>query len=230
MSRKKNRRNLDMNGNPLQEITPKERILKRIREALIAAPAAVERAIDLDSSVFIPAGASLDVVFAENFVHNGGRFVYCENMEEAVQSLCFLAEENHWNGNLFCHDELVEPILQYAGLAYGRESLDGVLKKTGVCACRCLIANDGSILFDGASAGRRIFASAETIVFIALIEQILPDLRTFWKTFREGEALPSMMSLWTGQSHFTDVDGTPMQGFGPRQTYLVLIDHIEKHE
>ncbi len=78
----------------LQEITPKERILKRIREALTAAPVPVERAIDLDSPVFVPAGATLDVVFAENFVHRGGRFVYCENMEEALQSLRFLVEEN----------------------------------------------------------------------------------------------------------------------------------------
>lgn len=217
-----------MDGNALQEITPKERILKRIREALIAAPAAVKRGIDLDSSVFIPAGASLDVVFAENFVHKGGRFVYCENMEEAIQSIAFLAKENQWNDHIYCHDEAVESILQCAGLSYGKEPIDSVLRQVGVSSCRCLVANDGSILFDANLTGRRIFASADAIVFVALIEQIAPDLRTFWKTFRNHEPFPSMLSLWTGQSHFTDIDGSPVQGFGPRQTFLVLIDHIEK--
>lgn len=210
----------------LQEITPKERILKRIREALTAAPVPVERAIDLDSPVFVPAGATLDVVFAENFVHRGGRFVYCENMEEALQSLRFLVEENGWRDHIFCRDESLESILQWAGIPYGKEPADGVLKKTGICACRCLVANDGSILFDSASAGRRIFAQAETIVFIASVEQILPDLRTFWKV-RKGN-LPSMTSLWTGNSHFVDVDGVPLQGFGPKETFLLLIDNLEK--
>lgn len=216
-----------MESHSLQEITPKERILKRIREALTVAPVSVERTIDLDSSVFIPAGASLDVVFAENFVHRGGRFVYCENMEEAVQSLRFLAQDNRWHGNLFCHDEPTELILQWAGLDYGKEPLDGVLKSVGVCACRSLIANDGSILFDGSSAGRRIFAQAETIVFIALTGQILPDLRTFWKLQKADGKLPSMMSLWTGLSHFVDVDGRSIQGFGPKNIFLVLIEHME---
>lgn len=217
-----------MVGNALQEITSKERILKRIREALIAAPPAVERGIDLDSSVFIPAGASLDVVFAENFVHKGGRFVYCENMEEAIQSIAFLAKENQWNDHIFCHDEAVESILQCAGLSYGKEPIDSVLKQVCVSSCRCLVANDGSILFDGTSAGRRIFAAADTVVFIALIEQILPDLRTFWKSLQSHDDLPSMLSLWTGKSHFTDIDGEAMQGLGPIQTFLVLIDHMEK--
>ncbi|MCM1041260.1 MAG: lactate utilization protein [Bacteroides sp.] len=211
----------------MQEITPKERILKRIREALTAAPVTVKRAIDLDSSVFVPAGATLDVVFAENFVHRGGRFVYCENMEEAVQSLQFLAQDNQWHGHIFCHDESVEPILQWAGITYGKDALDGVLKSVGICACRCLIANDGSILFDASSAGRRIFAQADTIVFVALSEQILPDLRTFWKVRKPGD-MPSMTSLWTGLSHFVDVDGTPVPGYGPRQVYLVLIDQMEE--
>lgn len=211
----------------LQEITPKERILKRIRQALTAAPVTVERAIDLDSSVFVPAGATLDVVFAENFVHRGGRFVYCENMDEALQALRFLTEENHWNGQIFCRNESVESILQWAGIAYGRESLDGVLKKVGMCACRCLIANDGSILFDSTDSGRRIFAQAEAIVFIASVEQILPDLRTFWKS-QSDTSLPSMTSLWTGRSHFVDVDGTPLQGFGPKEVFLLLIDNLEK--
>lgn len=215
-----------MEDRPLQEITPKERILKRIREALTAAPITVERAIDLDSSVFVPAGATLDVVFAENFVHRGGQFVYCENMEEAVQSLLYLADENQWHGNIFCRDESVEHILQWAGIPYGKEPVDGVLKSVGVCSCRCLVANDGSILFDSVSAGRRIFAQADTVIFIALSEQIMPDLRTFWKTQQADDDLPSMMSLWTGLSHFVDVDGIPMQGFGPKNIYLVLIDQI----
>ena len=216
-----------MEDRPLQEITPKERILKRIREALTAAPITVERAIDLDSSVFVPAGATLDVVFAENFVHRGGQFVYCENMEEAVRSLLYWANENQWHGNIFCRDESVEHILQWAGIPYGKEPVDGVLKSVGVCSCRCLVANDGSILFDSVSAGRRIFAQADTVIFIALSEQIMPDLRTFWKTQQQADDdLPSMMSLWTGLSHFVDVDGIPMQGFGPKNIYLVLIDQI----
>ena len=217
-----------MDAHALQEITPKERILKRIREALTAAPVTLQPAIDLDSSVFIPAGASLDVVFAENFVHRGGRFVYCENMEEAVQSLQFLADDNQWHDRIFCRDESVEPILQWAKISYGKEPLDGVLKSVGICACRCLVANDGSILFDASSAGRRIFAQADTMVFIALSGQIYPDLRTFWKMQPADGNLPSMTSLWTGLSHFTDVDGLPVPGFGPKNIYLVLIDQWEE--
>ncbi|MDE5575314.1 MAG: lactate utilization protein [Bacteroidales bacterium] len=217
-----------MDAHSLQEITPKERILKRIREALTSAPVTLQPAIDLDSSVFIPAGASLDVVFAENFVHRGGRFVYCENMEEAVQSLQFLADDNQWHDKIFCRDESVEPILQWAKISYGKEPLDGVLKSVGICACRCLVANDGSILFDASSAGRRIFAQADTIVFIALSGQICPDLRTFWKMQPADGNQPSMMSLWTGLSHFTDVDGLPIPGFGPKNIYLVLIDQWEE--
>ncbi|MDE6494356.1 MAG: LUD domain-containing protein [Bacteroidales bacterium] len=212
----------------MDEITPKERILKRIREALIAAPMAPQGMIDLESPVFAPVADTMEVVFAENFVRKGGRFVYCENADIALKSIQALVEENAWNGHVFCRDEAVESLLQLAGIDYGKEAVDAVVCKVGFCACRNLIANDGSLLFDTAQTGRRIFAQAETLVFVASIDQLLPDLRTAWKLWKDQEGrMPSSVSIWTGLSHFTDVDGTAMTGLGPKKIFLVFLDNID---
>lgn len=211
----------------MDEITPKERILKRIREALTVAPMAPQGMIDLESPVFASVSDTMEVVFAENFVRKGGRFVYCENVDIAIKSIQALVEENGWNGHIFCRDEAVESLLQMAGIDYGREAMDAVVRKVGFCGCRNLIANDGSVLFDNAQSGRRIFAQAETLVFVASIEQLLPDLRTAWRLGKEGESAPSMVSIWTGLPHFTDVDGAAITGMGPRKIFLVFLDNIE---
>lgn len=212
----------------MDEITPKERILKRIRAALTAAPMAPQGMIDLESPVFAPMTDTMEVAFAENFVRKGGRFVYCENADIAIRSMQALVDEHGWRGHIFCRDEAVETLLQMAGIDYGREAVDAVVRKVGFCGCRNLIANDGSILFDSAQAGRRIFAQAETLVFVASIEQLLPDLRTAWRLRKEQEDYASsMISIWTGLSRFTDVDGASMTGLGPKKVFLVFLDNIE---
>ena len=59
-------------------VTPKENILRRIREALGAVPMGTARPVDLETPVYPEIKGDEAVVFAENFTAQGGALVYCE--------------------------------------------------------------------------------------------------------------------------------------------------------
>ncbi|MDE7357289.1 MAG: LUD domain-containing protein, partial [Bacteroidales bacterium] len=90
-----------------------------------------------------------------------------------------------------------------------------------------LIAQAGSVVWNNASAGRRAMAQADDVVFVASVEQVMPDFRTAVRLMKEGkEKVPSMISRWTGMPCFFDIDGASMTGCGPRNVYLILIDNL----
>lgn len=212
----------------MEEITAKERIFKKIRDALYVAPSEPAPKVDLDSPVFSTPAENPDVVFAESFVANGGSFVYCESVDETLETVFSMVRENGWDGHIFCRDEVVEEILKTCRIGYGREVLDAVLKPVVFAGCRYLVEQEGSVLFDSSQTGRKAFAQAETVVFVASAGQLVPDLRTAFHLLKSDVSeQASVISLWTGLSRFTDIDGNRMEGLGPKKVYVVLIDNAD---
>ena len=205
--------------------TPKENILKRIRDALVAVPVGVPTTVDLESSVYPEPEGDMVVVFAENFVAGVGNLIYCEDAAKTLDSLQGLIASNHWEGQLYCGDGDVQALLDAACVEYVCKPVDAVLKKVGCSACRALVAGGGSIVFDSRPGGRKMFAQAETLLFFATVDQVVPDLHTAMKTIRKNPGA-SMVSIWTGLSRFRDIDGISIPAWGPEKVYLFLIDDI----
>jgi L-lactate dehydrogenase complex protein LldG len=86
-----------------QQITSKEKILKKIRQALIFKQKAKYANIDLDSNVYIqpPQEELILETFAKNLVGLKGQFVFCTNQFDCIDKLLTLLEQRKWK-HLFC--------------------------------------------------------------------------------------------------------------------------------
>ena len=86
----------------------------------------------------------LDEKFTFNFKNNGGKFLYCEDLNELREQFENILEENDWfESEVFCHDEKLFFLLDENKLPYK----DVKNPKFFFTVCEDLISDDGSILF-----------------------------------------------------------------------------------
>lgn len=86
----------------------------------------------------------IDEKFTFNFKNNGGKFLYCEDLNELREQFENILEENDWfESEVLCYDEKLFSLLDENKLNY-----DDVRKpKFFFTICEDLISDDGSILF-----------------------------------------------------------------------------------
>jgi len=209
----------------MNTVNDKERMLKSVREALIEkAPSPGDP--DLTTSVYHDFKGGLDIEFAENFIRNGGKFVYCEGIQEAVDSIRFFTQQENWD-KIYCAEETLQRILTHAGLPFTDNPNELIIQKVGMTTCDFLIAQTGSIVFSSQSAsGRRILSVLDTQIVVGTIAQIQPDLKSAFKLIKEKFTIkmPAMFSIVNGLSRVEDIDGVVQPGLGTKQLFLFLID------
>ena len=71
----------------MEESTSREKVLKKVRNALIYKTDNPFPQVDFESPVYRPMDESPDVNFAQEFTKVGGQFVYCEDEEDLVNNL-----------------------------------------------------------------------------------------------------------------------------------------------
>jgi hypothetical protein len=86
----------------------------------------------------------IDEKFTFNFKNNGGKFLYCENLNELREQFENILEENDWfESQVLCHDDKLFSLLDENKLKYK----DIESPKFFFTICEDLISDDGSILF-----------------------------------------------------------------------------------
>lgn len=97
-----------------------------------------------ESSLFpIESNLSVDEVFTKNFKANGGKFIYCENLNELSDQFLNILEENDWfEKEVTCFDPKIMHLLTDNRLEY-----KNVKNPTfSFITCESLIADEGSVL------------------------------------------------------------------------------------
>ena len=205
----------------------KERILTRIRTALVRKDPMPFPGEDLEGNVYSKSEESGAVLFVERFQAVGGNFIYSESAEEAVDILKALVAEKKWR-NLHCWDPELQDVFAHTDFRECR--IGTILDKAdaGITRCEALIARTGSILLSSKLSGGRtlpIFPPVQ-IVF-AEAEQVVNDIDEGIAMIRRkyrGE-MPSMINLATGPSRTADIEKTLVLGaHGPGEVYVFLID------
>lgn len=85
-----------------------------------------------------------DELFMSNFLKNGGKFIYCENMDEVKSQFENILEENDWFENeVLCLEPNLYSLLDENKLPY-KDVKNPAFLFTG---CENLIADEGSVLF-----------------------------------------------------------------------------------
>ena len=205
----------------------KERILTRIRTALVRKDPMPFPGEDLEGNVYSKSEESGAVLFVERFQAVGGNFIYSESAKEAVDILKALVAEKKWR-NLHCWDPELQDVFAHTDFRECR--IGTILDKAdaGITRCEALIARTGSILLSSKLSGGRtlpIFPPVQ-IVF-AEAEQVVNDIDEGIAMIRRkyrGE-MPSMINLATGPSRTADIEKTLVLGaHGPGEVYVFLID------
>ncbi|MFD2891473.1 lactate utilization protein B/C [Flavobacterium chuncheonense] len=86
----------------------------------------------------------IDEMFTYHFKKNGGKFIYCENLEEVKENFINILEENDWfERDVICFEPRLNLFLDENKLTYQNPKNPSFI----FSSCENLIADEGSILF-----------------------------------------------------------------------------------
>lgn len=211
----------------MEESTSKEKVLKKVRNALINKTDNPYPNVDFDTLVYKEIEESLDVNFAREFTKVAGKFVYCENTDELISNLSLICDGNHWD-EIFCADPRLQELLDKADIPFSYDADSFHSLKVSVTGCEFLIARLGSIMISsGQMSGRRLNVYPEIHVVIAYSSQLVPDLKQALAGIkhRYAERIPSLISVITGPSRTADIEKTLVMGaHGPRELFVFLVE------
>lgn len=204
----------------------KEKILKKIREALSnPVPLPFPKSEGTDS-VFKGPQEELEILFAEEFTKLLGKFAFCFNEADAKNQIRELIKQQKWK-NVYCvEDDLSRLLDQKEFPEINPSSL--VDCDVAVTSCHYLIARTGAIVMSSAQqSGRTTSAYAPIHICIAYVDQLVYDTRDALKGLKVqyGTNLPSFITFAAGPSRTADIEKTLVVGVhGPKEVYLFLID------
>jgi L-lactate dehydrogenase complex protein LldG len=211
----------------MEDSTSREKILKKVRDALIEKTEVPYSVLDQESSVYQDITEPLDVTFAESLVRIGGKFVYCDSVDEFIGILKSFILEKDW-GVLYCQDPVIHQLLQSSGIPFEMQTSALTEARIGITRCEYLVARLGSVMVSSRlNPGRRIAGYPDTHLVLAYSSQLTPDLKQalagIKKKYRDN--YPSMISIISGPSRTADIEKTLVMGaHGPRELYVFLID------
>ncbi len=212
----------------MDETTSREKVLKKVRNALISKNENPYSSIDIDSSVYKEIEDTLDITFAQEFTKVSGKFIYCENESELKKNLNTFIDENEWD-SVYCIEPEIKKVLEDADIPFKSDENDFISMEVGITYCEFLIARLGSIMISSKqTSGRRMNVFPEHHIVIANISQIVPDIKDALLGMKEryGKDMPSLVSVITGPSRTADIEKTLVMGaHGPKELYLFLVDN-----
>ena len=210
----------------MDEATSREKVLKKVRNALIHKMPNPFPDIDFDSNIYKETNESPDIIFAEEFIKASGKFVYCESEQDLAETLKALITENHWI-NIFCKEDKVNKILTENNIPFLSDDEDFIDTEVGITSCEFLISRLGSIMVSSKQqCGRRSFVFPPVHIVFAYTSQIVPDIKQALNGIKtKYEKMPSMISMITGPSRTADIEKTLVMGaHGPCELYVFLVD------
>lgn len=208
--------------------TAKEKILKKVRQALIFKSKALYANIDLDSNVYAqpPAHEPLLETFARNFTEAHGQFIYCDNRFDFIDKLLTLLERKRLK-NLHCWEDDLQAQLKDSGIPFEHATNHILKANVGLTGCEAFVARTGTVLLSSTKNGRAISAAAPIHVVVGFTSQVVMEMKDAMQVVknRYGRNIPGMLTYITGPSRTADIERTLVLGaHGPQELYVFLID------
>jgi len=211
----------------MKETTSKEKMLKKIRKALLEKRDNPYPNLE-DSSVYEPYTEYLDVLFAEQLSLVAGKFVFCEDELQFVENLLLLADEKGWR-KIYCWEPPLQKVLEHFEFPFFSTDTDFIAQaEVGITLCESLVARNGSVIVsNGNAAGRRLSIYPHCHIVVAYTSQLVLDLKDAFKLLKTkyDTELPSMISTVTGPSRTADIEKTLVLGaHGPKELIVFLLE------
>lgn len=207
--------------------TSKEKILKKIRKALINKSTVDFNNVDFESEIFPSPEEPLEIIFAKKLTALNGKFVFCESEKIFVESISNLVKQNNWS-DVFCFEESINELLKKGSISFS-DSVENILSANiGITCCECLVARTGSVFVTSRQiSGRRLPVYSNIHIVVAYTSQLVYNIKDALKLIRAKyeDQIPSMIANITGPSRTADIEKTLVQGaHGPKEIFVFLID------
>lgn len=169
----------------------------------------------------------IDERFTINFKANGGKFLYCENIDEVFETLDHIIEENSWeNEKILILDQELKKRFASSSLNIAQpNATDATYFLT---SCENLIADDGSLLITSQQIAEKKLADLPDnfIVFATtskIVENISEGLRGIKS--KNTQKIPTNI---TTIKHFKSVDEKDFMTYGSssKNLYLLLLEDL----
>ncbi len=211
----------------MQEITSRESILKKIRQALTEKTTQRFPNVDFEKKIYHSEYESKEEEFAVAFSKVGGQFVYCESELEFLEKVISFAHEKKWK-NFYCRESSILEFMDKVEFPYTTNETDFPEELVSITSCEALVSRLGSVIVSSRhGSGRKLFVVPTVHIIIAYASQIVPELKDALLLIRKkyGEQIPSMIAALTGPSRTADIEKTLVSpAHGPREIYVFLID------
>tara|TARA_R110002050_G_scaffold98209_1_gene204136 strand:+ start:10091 stop:10735 length:645 start_codon:yes stop_codon:yes gene_type:complete len=164
-----------------------------------------------------------DLGFVKRFTHSGGKFLYCDDENEAYTYIRLIMEESGL-GKVYCKNENLISILRKANVEISEDFLDS----DAFCSeCEYLVAFNGGIMLSANQLkGKTLEQLPETFITIARTSQITDKLRTALAGIRVKyqDNLPSQITTIKGPIKLDDIEENDTGKICSKEIYLLLLE------
>ncbi|WP_375241911.1 LUD domain-containing protein [Lacinutrix sp.] len=167
----------------------------------------------------------IDESFTINFKSNGGKFLYCENLEEVFENVNHIFEENNWEDKPgYFYDKNLEA--RFKNLNLKKSALNEATYF--FTTCENLIANDGSLLISSHQiAEKKIAEFPNNFIVFATTSQLVYTIGEGLRQIKNKntEKIPTNI---TTIKHFKDLDEKDFLTYGSasKNLYLLLLEDL----
>lgn len=185
-----------------------------------------EKVKNSDHSKYYPEETlPIDERFTYNFNRNGGKFLYCENMEEILEAFDNILLENDWyERDVFCIDEMLTS--RFDGF-----NLNFIKKANGtffLSTCESLVANNGSILLCSKQIKeKKLHELPSNFVIFATTSQLVENISEGLRKIKSRNKLHIPSNITTIQDFETNKEKDFMSyGSSTKNLYLLLLEDL----
>lgn len=168
----------------------------------------------------------VDERFTINFKANGGKFLYCENIEEVYNSLENILNENDWEGKkVFLLDDRLNDLFKGFELKTSKKTSESTYFFT---TCEHLISDDGSLLISSQQiAEKKLKELPDNFVVYATTSQLVENIGEGLKGIKNKNKSKIPTNITTIK-HFKTTDDKDFLTYGSsaKNLYLLLLEDL----
>ena len=168
----------------------------------------------------------VDERFTINFKANGGKFLYCENMEEIKDSFNSILSENKWhNDKVFLIDERLSELFRDFNLNNSKKVSES---SYFLSTCEYLISDDGSLLISSNQiAEKKLIELPDHFIIFATTSQFVENIGEGLKGIK-GKNKATLPTNITTIKHFKTDDDKDFLTYGSssKNLYLLLLEDL----
>ena len=169
---------------------------------------------------------SVDELFVKKFIHKGGKFLYCSDLDELEKNLIQVLQENQWN-NVVSFDENLKELLTKINSAKTTKIIPSL---PFLSYCECLIANDGSILFSSKQLkDKKLKDLPLNFIVCAKTSQITKDSRDGISGIRNRSEKNAPTIISSIKDYIINKSETDFMSYGhtnSKSLYLLLLEDL----